>query len=87
MGETCGMKMVYQTIPLPDKCKLCLKIEAKQRRLLKHKDDYQRWAREPSRYRASMEKAIEEMRFIAAEIQALQGEKTDKFNMIGNTRR
>ncbi|QIX01614.1 hypothetical protein AMS68_007131 [Peltaster fructicola] len=87
MGETCGMKMVYQTLPLPDKCKLCLKIEAKTRRLQKHKDDYQRWAREPGRYSASMEKALEEMRSIASEIQALMGEKTDKFNMIGNLRR
>lgn len=86
-GETCGMKMIYQTLPLHDKCKLCQKIEAKQRRLAKHKDDYQRWTREPSRYKASIEKAYEEMRALASEIQQLLLEKNDRLKMIGNGRR
>lgn len=87
MGETCGMKMIYQTLPLQDKCKLCQKIEAKQRRLAKHRDDYQRWASEPNRFRASMERALEEMKAIALEIQQLVSEKNDRYKMIGNTRR
>ncbi|KAK6435214.1 hypothetical protein LTR95_008599 [Oleoguttula sp. CCFEE 5521] len=86
-GETCGMKMIYQTLGLPEKCKFCQRIEAKQRRLAKHKDDYQRWAQEPSRYRASMEKALEEIKALANEIHSLAAEKNDRYKMIGNSRR
>jgi len=86
-GETCGMKMIYQTQGLSEKCKLCQKIEAKQRRLAKHKDDYQRWAQEPGRYRASMEKALDEIKAISGEIHQLASEKNDRYKMIGNGRR
>ena len=86
-GETCGMKMIYQTLPLSDKCKLCQRIEAKTRRLAKHKDDYTRWAQEPNRYRASMEKALAEMKALATEINQLVSEKNDRYKMIGNSRR
>ncbi|KAK5688769.1 hypothetical protein LTS10_000747 [Elasticomyces elasticus] len=86
-GETCGMKMVYQTLPLADKCSMCDKIERKQRRLEKHKSDYTRWAAEPQRYRCSMEKAQDEMKALVQEIQRLIGEKQAKYHNVGNPRR
>ncbi|KAK4908885.1 hypothetical protein LTR49_022277 [Elasticomyces elasticus] len=86
-GETCGMKMVYQTLPLADKCTMCEKIERKQRRLEKHKSDYQRWAAEPKRYKCSMEKAMDEMEALAQEIQCLIGGKQAKYHNVGNLRR
>jgi len=86
-GETCGMKMVYQTLPLAEKCVMCEKIERKQRRLEKHKADYQRWAVEPQKYRYSMEKAYEEMKALAQEIQKLMGDKQARYNNVGNPRR
>ena len=86
-GETCGMKMVYQTVPLAEKCSMCEKIERKKRRLEKHKVDYQRWAGEPQKYRFSMEKAAEEMRSLVQEITQLMQDKEARYKMIGNTRR
>ncbi|KAK5745098.1 hypothetical protein LTR17_001549 [Elasticomyces elasticus] len=86
-GETCGMKMVYQTLPLADKCSMCDKIERKQRRLEKHKSDYTRWSAEPQKYRCSMEKAYDEMKALAQEIQRLIGEKQAKYHNVGNPRR
>lgn len=87
MGETCGMKMVYSTIRLQDKCKLCLKIEAKQRRLAKHISDIQRWRSEPEKWSANIAKAAEEALKLQSDIQTLVDEKAGKYKMIGNTRR
>lgn len=79
MGETCGMKMVYQTLPLAEKCPMCEKIERKQRRLEKHKADYMRWQQEGGKYKCSMEKAVEEMQSLKAEIDKLTMEKQRKY--------
>ena len=87
IGETCGMKMVYQALGLPDKCKLCLKIEAKERRRAKHIDDYNRWRREPKRYQASIEKALGDIKVLEGEINGLKSEKHDRYRAIGNSRR
>lgn len=87
VGETCGTKLVFQTLPLADKCKLCLKIEAKERRAAKHRDDYARWRKEPRRFGASMEKALGEIKALENEIGQLKAEKMSRYNMIGNSRR
>jgi len=86
-GETCGMKMVWQAQPLQDKCKLCLKIEAKERRRAKHVDDYNRWRKEPRRYQASIEKAIGDIKALENEINLLKSEKHDRYSRVGNSRR
>lgn len=86
-GETCGMKMVFQTVQLGEKCTMCEKIERKKRRLEKHKTDYQRWSTDPQKYRFSMEKAVEEMKTLAQEIAQLMADKEARYRMIGNTRR
>jgi hypothetical protein len=86
-GETCGMKMVWHTHELQDKCKICLKIEAKQRRRAKHVDDYNRWRNEPRRYQASIEKAVGEIKALENEINSLRLEKDDRYRRVGNSRR
>ncbi|KAK5135829.1 hypothetical protein LTR08_004656 [Meristemomyces frigidus] len=87
-GETCGMKMVYQTLPLAGKCTMCEKIERKIRRQDKHKADYQRWAAEVKMNRAaSMENAAKEIHSLEIEIQQLKADKDARYRMIGNTRR
>ncbi|KXL43046.1 hypothetical protein M433DRAFT_330599 [Acidomyces richmondensis BFW] len=87
-GETCGMKMVYQTIPLAEKCSMCEKIERKKRRVEKHKADYARWhSTDPQKYRFSMEKAMEEVQSLSQEIKQLMADKEARYRMIGNPRR
>jgi len=81
------MKMIFQTIPLQEKCTFCEKIEKKFRRIEKAKADYQRWASEPQRYKASMEKALEDIQTLTLEIRNLQADKDRKYTNIGNTRR
>lgn len=56
------MKMVFQHIKVQDKCKLCHKIEKKERRKAKHLADYKRWCQEPQRYQASIEKALQDIK-------------------------
>ena len=86
-GETCGMKMIHYTHHLPEKCKSCLKIEAKQRRRAKHVDDYNRWRNEPRRYQASIEKAVGDIKALDNEIALLVSEKNERYRRIGNSRR
>lgn len=86
-GETCGMKLQAQTLHLQEKCKFCLKIEAKHRRRQKHVDDYNRWSKEPRRYQASIEKALGDIKALDNEINVLKKEKDDRYNRVGNPRR
>ncbi|KAL1586582.1 hypothetical protein WHR41_05329 [Cladosporium halotolerans] len=85
-GETCGSKFVFQTFGLQEKCKLCLKIDAKERRKAKHIDDYNRWRREPRRYSASIEKALGDIKSLENEIGQLKAEKADRSRAFGARR-
>ncbi|KXT12777.1 hypothetical protein AC579_1807 [Pseudocercospora musae] len=86
-GETCGTKLIYQTIDQPDKCTFCEKIEKKLRRRQKAAEDRQRWMQEPQRFRASIEKATEDITNLTREIQQLQMDKDAKYHNVGNTKR
>lgn len=86
MGETCGMKLIFHTLPLTSKCALCEKIEKKHRRYEKTKADYSRWYQDPTR-QASAAKALEDLHALAAEIQGIQAEKQSRMQNVGNARR
>ena len=86
-GETCGMKMVWHAHNLQDKCKAYLKIDAKMRRRAKHVEDYNRWALDKHRYKASMEKALADIKALENEINQLVSEKNDRYSRVGNSRR
>lgn len=73
MGETCGLKLVWDTRNEPDVCKLCRDIEKKQRRWDKMNRDVRRWQREGGRP-ATIERTTGEMEEVAAQIYRLQEE-------------
>lgn len=82
MGETCGLKLVYDTKREPDVCKLCHDIEKKQRRLDKMARDVDRWQREGNR-RATIERTCGEMREVAAQIYRMNEEHTQRTSSLG----
>lgn len=86
-GDACGIGMVWKATPLPEKCELCIKIEGKERRRAKHVDDYNRWRKQPRRYQASIEKAIQDIKALEHEINNLRFEKHDCYLRIGGLRR
>ncbi|KAF4993208.1 hypothetical protein FDECE_13486 [Fusarium decemcellulare] len=61
MGETCGLKLVYETETEPDVCKLCHDTEKKQRRYDKMYRDVQRWQREGNRSATKVQTTIIEI--------------------------
>src|SRR5271154_6423222 len=71
-GETCGMKLVNQTIPISAKCKMCEKIDVKERRIAGEHLRISRWQQEGGRMRASMEKAMKAIRDLEAEVNQLK---------------
>lgn len=79
--------MIFQTIMLEEKCTSCEKIEKKLRRREKALSDHARWSREGTRYKASMEKALEEVAQLEQEIRNLQIEKDRRYAAVGNPRR
>lgn len=85
-GETCGMKLAYNTINDNTKCTICLALEKKQRRYNKAKADYDRWAPDPQR-QASAAKAAEECQDIAKEMEKLHAERASRYSNIGSNRR
>jgi hypothetical protein len=84
MGETCGMKLVMQTIPTGTKCKLCDKIETKMRRRTAEVDRIGRWQREGTKFRASIDKAMEIIRSLDSEIYELGCERSRRLQAIGH---
>ncbi|KAK1759885.1 hypothetical protein QBC47DRAFT_117168 [Echria macrotheca] len=59
-GETCGLKLVFDTAYQMDHCKICDTIGKKERRKNKMKDDINRWRREGNR-RATIEKTQQDV--------------------------
>jgi hypothetical protein len=66
-GETCGLKLIYDTYLQPGVCKHCEAIGKKERRVGKMLDDVQRWTREGNR-RATIEKTELEIGALQAQI-------------------
>ena len=67
------MKLVMQTYQLKDKCRICLKIEIKSRRMEAEIDRIRRWKREGGKFKASIEKSEHIIR-------DLDRERTDLIN-------
>ena len=64
-----------QTIPLKERCKLCDKIETKNRRKLAEMERINRWEREPGRFSASIERSWEIVKALEKEISELVYER------------
>lgn len=82
MGETCGLKLVYETRPEPDACKLCHDIEKKQRRYDKMWRDIQRWQREGGKP-ATIERTTGEMHEVLGQIYRLKDEHDYRLQSLG----
>lgn len=82
IGETCGMKLIMQTIPTSTKCKLCEKIETKMRRRTAEVERVKRWEREPHKFGASIGKAYEVIRGLDGEMHELTYERNRRVQQI-----
>lgn len=82
MGETCGLKLVYETKQDMDVCKICHDIEKKQRRYDKMQRDVQRWQREGGRP-ATVERTVGEMHDVAGQIYRLSDEHESRLQSLG----
>jgi hypothetical protein len=80
-GETCGLKLIFNTYMERDVCKMCDTMHTKQRRLAKMADDVRRWRGEGNR-RATIEKTEREMMALNIQIGALWVEHTTRKNAI-----
>lgn len=77
MGETCGLKLVYETKYEQSHCRLCHDIEKKMRRCDKMHRDVQRWQKEGNRS-ATIERTSSEMREVQGQIARMQQEHANR---------
>ena len=82
MGETCGLKLVYETRQESDVCKLCHDIAKKRRRWEKMDRDVKRWQREGGRP-ATIERTTAEMQEVSAQMWRLQEEHDQRAIHLG----
>lgn len=82
MGETCGLKLVYETKVEADMCKLCHDTEKKQRRYDKMYRDVQRWQREGNR-NATIERTCGEMQDVMGQIYRMREEHEHRLQSLG----
>ncbi|KAM7208326.1 hypothetical protein V8F20_001304 [Naviculisporaceae sp. PSN 640] len=80
-GETCGLKLVYDTKLEPSRCKICDQVAKKTRRINKMCDDIYRWQREGNR-RATIEKTQRDIEDIQIQVMELQNTHMDRMRSI-----
>ena len=78
MGETCGMKLVMQTETLGQKCRICDKIDTKQRRRAAEKDRINRWKKEGGKFKASIERSEDIVDQLEREIRDLANDRASR---------
>jgi len=82
-GETCGMKLVMQNIPLRNKCRICDKLEVKYNRKAKEEDRIRRWNKESNKHRkASIEASEDIIEGLNRDIAKLYQERRDRLNIL-----
>jgi hypothetical protein len=79
MGETCGLKLVYETRYESEMCRLCHDIEKKVRRYEKMQRDIHRWQREGNRS-ATIERTTSEMEEVGGQIGRMRAEHSNREN-------
>lgn len=73
-GETCGMKLVSKIESETTKCRLCEKIETKERRIQQEKERMLRWKEEGGTLTASIAKSQKLVAQLEKEVYELQAE-------------
>ena len=84
MGETCGMKLINQTVPVSQRCKLCEKIDTKMRRRGAEVERVKRWQSEGSKFRASIDRSMEILAQLDSEIYELNKERSKRLQTVGS---
>ncbi|ORY09580.1 hypothetical protein BCR34DRAFT_516195 [Clohesyomyces aquaticus] len=84
IGETCGMKLIMQTVRVEQKCKLCERIATHRRRRAAEVERVHRWQREGTKFRASIDKSFEIIEALDAEILELSTERNRRLQGIGS---
>lgn len=80
-GETCGLKLVYDTSYQPSVCKICEQVTKKERRVRKMVDDIKRWHREGGRT-ATIEKTQRDIAEIQMQIHDLWRSHDEKIRSL-----
>jgi hypothetical protein len=62
------MKLIWVSQEIHQKCRICYKIEAKKRRILNLQNRVERWSLEAGRWKASIELAEDNIRFLNNQI-------------------
>src|SRR6266487_1765920 len=83
MGETCGMRLINNTVNIQGLCRLCEKIETKIRRRNAEVERLARWRREGSVLKASMERSQNLIKDLEHEIRQLEHDRQLKRMTIG----
>ena len=76
------MKLIMQTVPQGQKCKLCDKIDTKQRRRAAEIERISRWQREGTKFRASIDRSTDIIRSLDREIYELGCERQKRLQAI-----
>jgi hypothetical protein len=81
MGETCGMRLVYENTPEEKHCKICMKLATKRGRMDKECRRYQTWQTEGrlKSLSATVEKTLREIHELDAEIKSLEAERVERY--------
>ncbi|KAK5996491.1 hypothetical protein PT974_01826 [Cladobotryum mycophilum] len=85
MGETCGLKLVYETRIEAGVCKLCQDTDKKRRRLLKMQQDLARWKQEGNRS-ATIEKTEAEQAEVTEQVNRMLEEHQLRLKSLGQVR-
>ncbi|KAK1675326.1 hypothetical protein BDP55DRAFT_552778 [Colletotrichum godetiae] len=80
-GETCGLKLVFETITNEDRCKLCYDMDKKYRRLTKMQGDVARWRQEGNR-KATVERTDLEIQLVQGQIQDMNNQHWTRVNLL-----
>lgn len=81
MGETCGLKLVYETREEPGSCKLCHDIDKKVRRWDKMNRDVVRWRKEGNR-NATIERTCGDMEEVYVQIERMREEHWNRTQLV-----
>ena len=76
------MKLIMQTVPVGQKCKLCDKIDTKQRRRAAEIERINRWQREGSKFSASIDRSYDMVKNLDREIYDLGCERQRRSQAI-----
>ena len=82
MGETCGMKLAYDTHRKKEKCVTCTSIDKKKRKVTELKSKIQRWQAEGDKP-ATVEVTLEELAATEAKLKYYIAERNKWFNNVG----